>query len=542
MKKFLSLTAAITLTVSTLVVPAAQADASFTDLGADHWAHASVSRLVESGTINGYDDGTFLPDATVTRAEFVKMLGKSNEKRETEFEDIASDHWAYDYIMYSGLEGDSSNSFNPDAAITRADVAKLLYKRYALGANAVAPYPITGSGDASTAAAWVYNSGLMLGDDMVNLRLEDSLTRAEAAVLIVRAQDLDLTQKRNFIDNFSDEAYEKIYTLSELFDSEYKADEGITNGEAACAALRFQYKEKNPLYAHYSYDVQFEGSYAKQWAVMTKYALEGSKLTNTEADCKKNATVADVIAMFSIACKNNEYVALNIDTSNNDVYPELSEIQQGSYRNALSYAYNYGISLYADAKINADRPITKKELACIVMQYDAAFGANIAYRCGYNCTYEPTPIRRDAASYPSNAQDYTVILNDIPNSVYEPSFKDVKGKPSDFTKGGKSIANIFINPLIDLCAAAYNNGNMIYITYYPTIAANTDSGYAYRVKFEIESVVEGTKLSDVIKLGENTDDFVLANGDVFFADVHSNAYLSGLYLDSQLFTAERVIR
>lgn len=542
MKKFLSLTAAITLTISTLAIPAVQADTAFTDLDAGHWAHASVSRLVESGTINGYDDGSFLPDATVTRAEFVKMLGKSNEKREQDFADIPSDHWAYDYIMYSGLEGDSANSFNPDVAITRGDVAKLLYKRYASGANSVAPYPVTGSGDTAVAAAWVYNSGLMLGDDMINLRLEDSLTRAEAAVLIVRAQDLDLTQKRNFIDNFKDETYEKIYTHSELFDSEYKADEGITNGEAACAALRFQYRERNPLYAHYSYDTQFEGSYSRQWAIMTKYALEGSKLANTETDCQKNATVADVIAMFSLACKNNEYLTLNIDTSSNAVYPELSSVQPSKYRDALSYAYNYGISLYADAKINADRPITKKELACIVMQYDAAFGANIAYRCGYNCTYEPTPIRREAATYPSNAQDYTVILNDIPNSVYEAEFKDIKGKPSDFTKGGKSIANIFINPLIDLCATAYNNGSSIYITYYPTIAANTNSGYAYRVKFEIESVSEGTMFSDLIKLGESTEDFALANGDVFFADVHSNAYLNGLYLDSQVFTAERVIR
>ena len=77
MKKLISVV--LTLTVCAAVfVPAAASAASFTDLTDAHWAYDNIMRLANDGTINGYDDGTFLPEGTVTRAEFVKMLGKSD--------------------------------------------------------------------------------------------------------------------------------------------------------------------------------------------------------------------------------------------------------------------------------------------------------------------------------------------------------------------------------------------------------------------------------------------------------------------------------
>ncbi len=542
MKKLISIIAASSILASATVMPTVYADAAFTDLSAGHWAYSSVSQLVSSGTINGYDDGSFLPDATVTRAEFVKMLGKSDVKRDSDFADVAANHWAYDYIIYSGLEGDEANNFNPDVAITRNDVAQLLYKRFASNADAIAPYPVTSSGTSVKAAAWVYNSGLMLGDDMVNLRLQDSLTRAEAAVLIVRAQNLDLSQKRNFTDNFPDEVYEKIYTDSDLFDTPYNANEKITNGEVARAALRLQYRERNPLFAHYNYKTQFEGEYAKEWSIMTSYVMDNGKLSCTSADCGKNATVADALAMLSYCVRSNSFYVPQINAQNNAVYPEINaDRQDSSYFKALSYAYNYGISLYADAKINPNNEITKKELACIIMQYDMGIGANIAYRCGYNCTYVPTPLRRDIASYPANAADYTAVLNDIPNEIYETPLSDLKGKAADFTAGAKSIAPVFIAPLTDLCSIAYNKGITVYITFYPTIAGNANKGYVYRVKFEIENAPEGTMLSSIVKLNDGVSDFALSNGSKFYADILTNAYLSGIYLDSANLSVARVI-
>ena len=261
MKRILSLFVALlimTTSLSAVVVSAA----SFTDIDESHWAFESVSVLTTDGTINGYSDGSFKPDGTVTRAEFVKMLGKSSEARNADFVDVDSSHWAYEYVMYSGLDGDESNNFRPDEAILRSDVANLLYKRFANGTEAIAPYPISSQGTNATATAWVYTYGLMVGDDMINLRLDDTITRAEAAVLIVRAKNLDTSKQRNFIDNFSDDVYEAVYNGSNIFDSEYDADANISNGELALAALRFRFKTRTAPLGMYYYTKAYEGDYA----------------------------------------------------------------------------------------------------------------------------------------------------------------------------------------------------------------------------------------------------------------------------------------
>ncbi|MGN1115172.1 MAG: S-layer homology domain-containing protein, partial [Candidatus Ornithomonoglobus sp.] len=46
----------------------------FVDVSENHWAYEYISSMAERRIIEGYDDGTFLPEKTVTRAEFAKML------------------------------------------------------------------------------------------------------------------------------------------------------------------------------------------------------------------------------------------------------------------------------------------------------------------------------------------------------------------------------------------------------------------------------------------------------------------------------------
>ncbi|MEF2967920.1 S-layer homology domain-containing protein [Paenibacillus sp. M1] len=64
---------AISLALHTRGVPAFGASATFTDING-HWAEAAINAAVEKGYVDGYIDGTFLPNHQVTRAEFLKML------------------------------------------------------------------------------------------------------------------------------------------------------------------------------------------------------------------------------------------------------------------------------------------------------------------------------------------------------------------------------------------------------------------------------------------------------------------------------------
>ena len=62
--------------IAALLLPAAMAapsESSFPDTQG-HWAQEQIEAAVRSGWVSGYPDGTFRPDATITRAEFVKML------------------------------------------------------------------------------------------------------------------------------------------------------------------------------------------------------------------------------------------------------------------------------------------------------------------------------------------------------------------------------------------------------------------------------------------------------------------------------------
>ena len=97
-----SLCAAVLLTGS-LGVSAAK----LTDIDG-HWSKDYVKYSVQKGYINGYEDGSFRPEATVTRAEFSKMINASvgiAKTADISFNDISSGDWYYQEVrkaVYAG--------------------------------------------------------------------------------------------------------------------------------------------------------------------------------------------------------------------------------------------------------------------------------------------------------------------------------------------------------------------------------------------------------------------------------------------------------
>ena len=88
-KKLMTLLLALAMAVSAMAMPAAAADTagSFRDV-ADEETLLAVESLRLMGALDGYEDGTFRPEASVTRAEFVKMIGKTTTAFDTPFDDI----------------------------------------------------------------------------------------------------------------------------------------------------------------------------------------------------------------------------------------------------------------------------------------------------------------------------------------------------------------------------------------------------------------------------------------------------------------------
>ena len=105
---------------------------SFSDVPADAWYAEAVNTLASLGMINGYPDGTFRPDAPITRAEFCVIalaFAYEPEDFDCNFRDVSTSDWFYDYVAqatsYGWISG-ADRSFRPNECITRAEVSVIV--------------------------------------------------------------------------------------------------------------------------------------------------------------------------------------------------------------------------------------------------------------------------------------------------------------------------------------------------------------------------------------------------------------------------------
>jgi hypothetical protein len=109
---------------------------SFSDVASSHWAFKYIETAKNQGIIGGYADGTFRPDEKISRAELAKMVVTAGKftinNTGTAFPDVASDHWAYDYVMTAKnlgiIGGYPDGTFKPSGNATRAEASKMVYE------------------------------------------------------------------------------------------------------------------------------------------------------------------------------------------------------------------------------------------------------------------------------------------------------------------------------------------------------------------------------------------------------------------------------
>ena len=104
----------------------------YTDVAAGAWYNNAVSTLSAMGIITGYPDGTFRPNAYITRAEFAAIAARfdtDGDKTLAAFSDIAN-HWAKDEISVAynngWVDGYPDGTFGPQRNITRAETVTLV--------------------------------------------------------------------------------------------------------------------------------------------------------------------------------------------------------------------------------------------------------------------------------------------------------------------------------------------------------------------------------------------------------------------------------
>ena len=171
-----------------------------------HWAYTYIARGIQLGFISGYPDGTFLPDKAVSRAEFAKMMNAAlgnTGTATTSFKDVPAFEWFYNdvskAVAATYVDGYGDGTFLPNKAISRQEAAVMIARivpSYGVTAN-LAAYK-----DGSKTADWageymkkIVGKGYLGAYDDGLLHPDDSLTRAQTAKIICSILDKETIVK-----------------------------------------------------------------------------------------------------------------------------------------------------------------------------------------------------------------------------------------------------------------------------------------------------------------------------------------------------------
>ncbi len=191
---------------NTSAEPVETTDVNFTDVN-NHWAKDVINDLAKYGYVNGMGNGTYAPDSTLTRAQFIKMVADLYDMEapvyDGRFKDVAGNEW----YMASLVTADDlglidvamkiGGVINPNAPITREEAATIAARvAKERGAKADAANA-TSFADAASISKWAAagvkdaaSFGLIKGYEDGSYKPAATLTRAEAAQILFRIVEI----------------------------------------------------------------------------------------------------------------------------------------------------------------------------------------------------------------------------------------------------------------------------------------------------------------------------------------------------------------
>ena len=207
----MALAAALTMS---LAISSTALAAIPSDIGG-HWAQGTIIQWTSKGYISGYEDGTFKPDNSITRAEFVRLVNQSMGYTKTGnvyFSDVSSSYWGYNDIqkgVAAGyVRGDGNGKFRPNDPVSRQEAAVMISQICGLGQDYSAAAKYT---DYRYIPSWaagyvgaVSKAGIMSGYPDGDFKGDRYLSRAEAVIALDKALNYNAstTDDREVLKNY----------------------------------------------------------------------------------------------------------------------------------------------------------------------------------------------------------------------------------------------------------------------------------------------------------------------------------------------------
>lgn len=304
MKKTIAVFLAVLLAFSGVIGTYA---ATFSDT-VSHWAEDSIEYMVDKGIVNGYPDGTFLPEQSVTRVEFIKMIcetfGLSATTR-ISFSDVSSDQWFYPYVARAAAQGfllNYGSSMDPTAILSRQEAAALLVRYLDLDPDAKADSSVYSDYSSIKSAYRDYvlqatYDGLFKGRDNNCFDPDAALKRSEALTILYRAAGSIYrdTVSGKDVGAADDNA---VISVSGISVSDVKLDGRVIVTEGASGdAVVFDGCEIHELILRGTTNVTLSGCQVDSLIVdssMSGYTMSVSVIDNTEIDSFTMQTAAEV--------------------------------------------------------------------------------------------------------------------------------------------------------------------------------------------------------------------------------------------------------
>ena len=351
LKRIFSLALAGTMLAGMLTVGASAAD--FTDADSIK-NNEAVDTMVALNIINGKDDGSFAPEATVTRAEMAKMItimlnggsepaltaNASNAK----FTDIGG-HWAQKYIEYcvsqNVIAGRGDGTFAPDATVTGTEAAKMALT--ALGYNSEV-FKFTGIDWQVNVNAAANAPSANLYDGLRNINPGEGLSRDNAAQMLYNALDANVVEiSYNITSNGVETGYvisDKKTMMTERFGAVKVV--GIVTGNEIATIGQATAEDKGETVIELTNedDVKTFGNASVTLKVSTDASVLGRTVS---AYVKSNAKASGADVMGSVVLTNDDKVVT--DTSGK----KLADL-----------AKDNKLTIPAEVKTNKDYTATEK--------------------------------------------------------------------------------------------------------------------------------------------------------------------------------------
>ena len=176
----------------------------FVDVAAEDWYGDAVAAVYARGLMTGTAEDTFAPELPASRGMVVSILHRLSGSPATNaaiFEDVSPDDWYGQAVAWAASEGiasgTSAETFSPNAAVTREQLAALLCNFAAQqGMDTTARSDLSSFDDAETvsdwaqdAVSWAHAEGLLAGTSATTLSPQGEATRAQLAAMLVRFSD-----------------------------------------------------------------------------------------------------------------------------------------------------------------------------------------------------------------------------------------------------------------------------------------------------------------------------------------------------------------